>query len=81
MFGSTAGLWGYSLSSRRELSGGLTAMGEHRCGAVSLQCIQLPNTSCGHWDHGNVLQAQPEALPPSPDSHLADAWLGLCLAR
>lgn len=62
MFGSTAGLWESLLSSRRELSRGPTAADSTSLlwlgtgvGRVSLQCRQLPNTSCGHWNHGNVL--------------------------
>lgn len=52
MFSSTAGLWECSLSSRRAESRVLLLQtaphcsGEHRCGAGSPQCLQLPNTSC-----------------------------------
>lgn len=50
--------------------------GEHSCGAGSLQCFQLSNTSCSHWNHRNVLPfshppaGSAEALPPSPGSDL-----------
>lgn len=87
MFGSTAGLWEYPLSSRRGLSGG-PAAGDSisllwvstGVGQVSPQCLQLWSLPVVTGVTGMSFPLGPEALPPS-DQDLADARLGLHLAR